>query len=103
MAPDRTAWEYETLKPPRGVAKKEASDPKGRLNELGADGWELVDTVEYAGGGTKFLVLKRPADRGNDTSDDTPSDDTGTDSGERADGSGERDGTSDTTTAGESR
>ncbi len=39
----------------------EATDPKTELNELGADGWELVCTVEYAGGGTKYLVLKRPA------------------------------------------
>jgi hypothetical protein len=62
MASDPTAWEYETLKPPRGVTQKEASDPKTELNELGADGWELVDTIEYVGGGTKFLVLKRPAD-----------------------------------------
>lgn len=40
---------------------KELDDPEARLNELGAEGWELADTVEYVGGGTKFLVLKRPA------------------------------------------
>lgn len=40
---------------------KEATDPQRRLNELGAEGWELADTVEYVGGGTKFLILKRPA------------------------------------------
>ncbi len=38
----------------------EAADPKGDLNDLGAEGWELVTTVEYSGGGTKYLVLKRP-------------------------------------------
>jgi hypothetical protein len=57
-----TRWEYETLRPPRGATKKESADPEAELNELGADGWELVTTVEYTGGGTKYLVLKRPAD-----------------------------------------
>lgn len=52
-------WEYETLQPPRGSTKKESVDPKAALNELGKEGWELVDTVDYVGGGTKFLVLKR--------------------------------------------
>ncbi|QDX40864.1 DUF4177 domain-containing protein [Salarchaeum sp. JOR-1] len=56
-------WEYETLRPPRGATQKEAEDPKEALNKLGADGWELVDTIDYADGGTKFLVLKRPVDR----------------------------------------
>lgn len=53
-------WEYETLRPPREATKHEAKDPKAELNELGAEGWELVTTVEYAGGGTKILVFKRP-------------------------------------------
>lgn len=57
-----TRWEYETLRPPREATKKEASDPKAELNELGAEGWELVTTVEYVGGGTKHLVFKRPAE-----------------------------------------
>ena len=59
-----TTWEYETLRPPRGATKKEASDPKAELNELGAEGWELVEAVSYAGGGTKFLILKRPVEEG---------------------------------------
>jgi hypothetical protein len=62
MAPDSTVWEYETLRPPRGRTKKEATDPKAEMNELGEDGWELVDTVEYVGGGTKYLVFKRPSE-----------------------------------------
>ncbi|WP_436928792.1 DUF4177 domain-containing protein [Halosimplex halobium] len=62
MAGDPDAWEYETLEPPRGETKKEATDPKAELNELGAEGWELVETVDYVGGGTKFLVLRRPTD-----------------------------------------
>jgi hypothetical protein len=57
-----TPWEYETLRPPREATKHEASDPKAELHELGAAGRELVTTIEYAGGGTKFLVFKRPAD-----------------------------------------
>ena len=58
--PDR--WEYRTLDPPRNSAKKEAEDPTAELNELGAEGWELCETIAYTGGGTKYLVLKRPVD-----------------------------------------
>lgn len=63
MSADKPAeWEYETLRPPRGATNKEATDPKTQLNELGADGWELVETIEYVGGGTMYLVFKRPAE-----------------------------------------
>lgn len=55
-----TDWEYETVRPPRDETKKEAEDPREVLNELGADGWEFVETIDYDGGGTKFLVFKRP-------------------------------------------
>lgn len=58
---EATRWEYETLRPPRDETKKEAEDPKAALNRLGADGWEFVATIDYEGGGTKFLVFKRPA------------------------------------------
>lgn len=54
-------WEYRTLRPERGATMLEAEDPEAALNELGAEGWELVETVEYVDGGTKFLVFKRPA------------------------------------------
>ena len=54
-------WEYETFRPPREATKKEVTDPKTQLNALGSEGWELAETVEYTGGGTKFLVFKRPA------------------------------------------
>lgn len=57
---DSTVWEYHTLRPPREATKKEASDPIQELNELGVENWELVDTIEYTSGGTKFLVFKRP-------------------------------------------
>ncbi|WP_134671112.1 DUF4177 domain-containing protein [Halorussus marinus] len=54
-------WEYRTLRPPRSKTMDEAVDPEAELNELGAEGWELVETVDYIGGGTKYLILKRPA------------------------------------------
>ena len=57
-------WEYETLQPPRGATKKEASDPKAQLNKLGAEGWEFITTAEYTGGGTKYIMFKRPLDGG---------------------------------------
>ncbi|SNZ05719.1 protein of unknown function [Natronoarchaeum philippinense] len=59
-------WEYRSLRPPREETMKEADDPTDELNELGAEGWELVETIEYAGGGTKYLVFKRPAGAGDD-------------------------------------
>lgn len=59
-------WEYRTLTPPRADTQKEAVDPTDELNELGEEGWELVDTIDYTGGGTKFLVLKRPKDADRD-------------------------------------
>lgn len=61
MATDRqTSWEYETVRPPRGPTMEEATDPEELLNEYGRAGWEFVSTIEYTGGGTKFLVFKRP-------------------------------------------
>jgi hypothetical protein len=62
MSDETTRWEYHTLRPPRGSARAEASDPIEELNELGDDGWELVCGVDYVDGGTKYLVLKRPKD-----------------------------------------
>jgi hypothetical protein len=58
-------WEYETLRPPREETRKESGDPKDEINELATEGWRLVETVDYTGGGTKFLVFERPA-RGGD-------------------------------------
>ena len=57
-------WEYETIRPPRDESRREAIDPKPVLNKLGANGWELLGTIEYEGGGTKYLVLKRPRKSG---------------------------------------
>lgn len=55
-------WEYETLRVPREALKKESADPKAEINELAADGWRLVETIDYTGGGTKFLVFERRVD-----------------------------------------
>ena len=54
------AWEYTTIEPPKGLTKRETVDPTKRLNELGAEGWELAESISYDKGGTKLLVLKRP-------------------------------------------
>lgn len=60
MATDRRpTWEYTCIEPPKGLTKRETVDPTSELNELGADGWELVATVDYDKGGTKLLILKR--------------------------------------------
>jgi hypothetical protein len=63
MAPDTAddRWEYQTLRVPRGETKKESEDPETQLNDLAAEGWRLVETVDYTGGGTKFLVFERSA------------------------------------------
>ncbi|MFC6731730.1 DUF4177 domain-containing protein [Haladaptatus sp. DYSN1] len=67
MGSDSTvAWEYKTIQPPRGSTKKEATDPTAELNELGSEGWELAESISYVGGGTKYLVFKRPATEGSD-------------------------------------
>lgn len=65
------AWEYQTLRVPRGPTHKESADPEKELNELGADGWELTETIDYVGGGTKFLVFRRSADRQEDDVDES--------------------------------
>lgn len=63
MTPSRNRrWEYRTLRPPRGETKKESEDPEAALNDCAAEGWELVETIDYTGGGTKFLVLARPVE-----------------------------------------
>lgn len=61
---ERDQWEYRSLQPPRESTMKEAKDPTDALNDLGADGWELADSIDYVGGGTKLLLLKRPAASG---------------------------------------
>lgn len=62
--PDVRRWEYKTLRPARDETRKEAKDPQESLNALGDDGWEFAGTIDYTGGGTKYIVFKRPADTG---------------------------------------
>ena len=64
-------WEYKTLRPLRGETKKEAEDPQTQLNELAAEGWRLVDTIDYTGGGTKFIVFERPVRSTDDADEDS--------------------------------
>ena len=72
MSPTRARrWEYKTLRPTRGETKKEAEDPQAELNEYGDEGWELAGTVDDTGGGTKFLVFKRPAEAADEVPDAT--------------------------------
>lgn len=59
--PGDDRWEYETLRVPREALKKESANPKDEINELAADGWRLAETIDYTGGGTKFLVFERRA------------------------------------------
>lgn len=66
----RPQWEYRSIRPPREPTRKEATDPTAPLNELGAEGWELVDTIDYTGGGTKFLILKRRSDSNREETDE---------------------------------
>lgn len=63
-------WEYKTVRPSRGETKKEAEDPEAQLNDYGEDGWELVETIDYTGGGTKYLVFKRPAETADGTNEE---------------------------------
>ena len=58
---EATRWEDETVRPPRDETKKEATEPTDRLNERATEGWRVVETVEYTGGGTKFFLMERPA------------------------------------------
>lgn len=58
---ERAEWEYKMIEPAKGLTKHEAINSEEQLNELGAEGWRLVDTVSYDGGGTKLFVLERRA------------------------------------------
>ncbi|EMA43864.1 hypothetical protein C449_12530 [Halococcus saccharolyticus DSM 5350] len=43
------------------------------MNELAAEGWRLVETIDYTGGGTKYLVFERPARSDEDDATDEDS------------------------------
>ena len=58
----RTTWEYKTIKGKTEGwlgGRLDASDLEERLNQAGAEGWELVSTV-YGHSGAIALILKRP-------------------------------------------
>lgn len=58
-------WDYKTINPSESYAGVEilSQDPEKVLNELGDEGWELVETVEEGVGKSKYLVFKRPKAR----------------------------------------
>lgn len=69
----RANWEYEILRPPRDETKKEAQNPKAEINDLAAEGWRLVETIDYTSGGTKYLVFERSRSDGDDSENDESS------------------------------
>lgn len=70
MNQNHTQWDYKTLRPPRDETKKESTDPQAQLNAYGDNGWELAATIDYTGGGTKYLVFKRPVERTADSDEE---------------------------------
>ena len=69
---DRKVWiecSGNTKQSGRDGNKKEAINPVDELNDLGASGWEVVTTIDYVGGGTKFIVCKRPGKRESESED----------------------------------
>jgi len=62
MSSERIQWEYRTMRVNTEPTQKEATDPAPQLESLGSDGWELTETIDYVGGGTKYLVFRRPAE-----------------------------------------
>jgi hypothetical protein len=57
---DRTRWEYKVVDLSTSFLGKSVKNPEERLNELGADGWELVEDLSEASGNSQSLVFKRP-------------------------------------------
>lgn len=57
--PENVRWEYKVIEPPTELTMRESANPEAALNELGEAGWRLSETIEYDGGGTKFLVFVR--------------------------------------------
>lgn len=55
-------WDYKTINPSESFAGIDmlSKDPESALEELGDDGWELVETIEESIGRTKYLIFKRP-------------------------------------------
>lgn len=59
----RQNWEYTSVQiETHGWlgGKIEASDFDAKLNELGRDGWELVNVFQAAGSSRVIAVFKRP-------------------------------------------
>lgn len=56
QGPQRKTWEYKVMVEQYGAQPAKLSEQ--RINQLGAEGWELVDTrvvtIQQAGGGTQY-------------------------------------------------
>ncbi len=52
-------YEYRTIHVPAKTPGLKREDPERRLNELGREGFELVDRIEQQFGGTQMLILMR--------------------------------------------
>jgi hypothetical protein len=57
----RQLWEYRIVHAKRRLSSAGLLDGlRAELNDLGQEGWELINIVES--GGETFLFLKRPAE-----------------------------------------
>jgi hypothetical protein len=54
-----TRYEYRTVSVPGRTPGLKREDPEARLNELGREGFEVVERIEQQFGGTQMLVLAR--------------------------------------------
>ncbi|WP_267639983.1 DUF4177 domain-containing protein [Haloarchaeobius amylolyticus] len=58
MSPNQQ-WEYKVVELSSSFFGHETKVDEESLNELGAEGWELVETLSEGGGNTQALVFKR--------------------------------------------
>ncbi|WP_439026808.1 DUF4177 domain-containing protein [Haloarchaeobius sp. DT45] len=58
MSPNQQ-WEYKVVDLSSSFFGRETKVDEESLNELGAQGWELVETLSEASGNTQALVFKR--------------------------------------------
>jgi hypothetical protein len=57
---ERQQWEYKVVDLSTSFLGKSVKNPEEELNELGREGWELVEDLSEASGNTQSLVFKRP-------------------------------------------
>lgn len=58
---DTTQWEYKILSiETKGLMGFAMEEPESELNDLGEEGWELVEQINMDLGATQALIFKRP-------------------------------------------